>query len=56
MSKKIKPGGQRVDDKTGGEKRRSATSNPHRGSRVEPSHITEQRREKRNPSTKEPDA
>lgn len=31
----------------GGPKRRTATSTPHRGSRVEPSHITKQKRERR---------
>ncbi len=38
---KIIPGG------LSGEKNRSATSNPHKGSRVEPSHVTQQKRDVR---------
>lgn len=43
-----KQGGQRGNLSSGsGRKERSATSNAHKGSRVEPSHLTEQAREVR---------
>lgn len=43
-----KSGGQRANTTSAsGRKTRSATSTTHRGSRVEPSHVTEQAREQR---------
>ena len=54
MTKNIKPGGQKSGTNPEGDKRRSSTSDPHRGSRVEPSHLVEQKRAKRRPEEDKP--
>jgi hypothetical protein len=47
-----KSAGQRVNINPGeGQKERSPTSTPHKGSRVEPSHVTEHTRETREKKT-----